>query len=120
MANTRRNRRASRKDRKDRRNTRRNRRSTRRNRRNTRRNNMMGGRRRKASGFRVATRVYKPVGALARGTGKTIDTAAKETIGIFGKLVSGADKTVRAAASTVNNTVGAIFKTRRNRGNRRH
>lgn len=126
MANTRRNRRASRasrkdrKDRKNRRNTRRNRRSSRRNRRNTRRNNMMGGRRRKASGLRIASRVANPVRALGRGAGKTVSTAGKATIKLFDDLISGANKTVGAAAGAVNSTVGAIFKTRRNRSNRRH
>lgn len=135
MANTRRaSRRASRKNR---RNTRRNnmsanmmggRRSSRRgsrrasrrgSRRNTRRNNMMGGRAERKSRRGVAGAVYAPVGALARGTGRTVGTAAKAGIKLFENLVSGADNTVRAAASTINSTFGKIIpKTKK--AHRRH
>jgi hypothetical protein len=81
--------------------------------RKSRRNNMAGG----SKG--IVSRVYRPVGALGTGAGKTLTTAASAAVNVFGTGVRGIDKTLKTAAGTINNTVSKIFS-RRRRANRRH
>ena len=77
----------------------------------------MGGSRKARKG--LASGLYRPVGALGTGAGRTLSTAAKAAINVFDTGVRGIDETLKTAAGTINNTVSKIIPRSGRRANRR-